>query len=56
MGAITNLRPDLWAGIVGGGAVRRRAQHHERRVSLPLTPAEWPEWGDPLTDAAGAPT
>ena len=32
-------------------AVRRRAPHHARRRP-PLTPPEWPEWGNPGTDEA----
>ena len=31
MGAIANMRPDLFAGIDRRSAVRRRAQHHARR-------------------------
>jgi oligopeptidase B len=50
MGAIANLRPDLFAGIV--------AEVPFVDVlctmlddTLPLTPPEWPEWGNPIIDA-----
>lgn len=51
MGFIANERPDLWAGIVA----------HVPFVDilntmlddqLPLTPMEWPEWGNPIKDAS----
>ena len=49
MGAIANLRPDLFAGIVGEVPfvdVLNTISDED----LPLTPAEWPEWGDPIRD------
>ncbi|WP_420478664.1 S9 family peptidase [Brevundimonas sp. FT23028] len=49
MGAINNMRPDLWAGVIGDvpfvDVINTMSD-----VSLPLTPGEWPEWGDPITD------
>ncbi len=50
MGAILNLRPDLWAGVV---AVVPFVDvlNTMSDTSLPLTPPEWPEWGNPLTNA-----
>ena len=30
MGAIANMRPDLWAGVIGVVPVRGRLEHHER--------------------------
>jgi oligopeptidase B len=51
MGAIANLRPDLWAGvaaIVPFVDVLNTISD----ATLPLTPPEWPEWGNPLTDEA----
>ena len=49
MGAIANLRPDLWAGVIGAVPFVD-VLNTMSDVSLPLTPPEWPEWGDPLTD------
>ena len=49
MGAITNLAPQMWAGVVAGvpfvDALTTMSD-----VTLPLTPPEWPEWGDPIHD------
>lgn len=51
MGAVVNLAPELYQGCVA----------HVPFVdvlntmlddSLPLTPMEWPEWGNPITDKA----
>ena len=50
MGAVANLRPDLWGGIVAGVPFVD-VLNTMSDASLPLTPPEWPEWGDPLTDA-----
>ena len=51
MGAIANLRPDLFAGIVGEVPfVDVLATMLDD--SLPLTPPEWPEWGNPIADEA----
>lgn len=49
MGAITNLRPDLWAGIIGAVPFVD-VLNTMSDTSLPLTPPEWPEWGNPLED------
>jgi oligopeptidase B len=49
MGAIANMRPDLFAGIVAEVPfvdVLNTISDED----LPLTPAEWPEWGDPIRD------
>ncbi|MDR3513482.1 MAG: S9 family peptidase [Caulobacteraceae bacterium] len=51
MGAIANLRPDLWAGIIGAVPFVD-VLNTMSDTSLPLTPAEWPEWGNPLEDDA----
>lgn len=50
MGAITNMRPDLWAGVIAGVPFVD-VLNTMSDVSLPLTPPEWPEWGNPLEDA-----
>ena len=49
MGAIANLRPDLWAGVIAGVPFVD-VLNTMSDASLPLTPPEWPEWGDPLND------
>ncbi|WP_292042403.1 MULTISPECIES: S9 family peptidase [unclassified Brevundimonas] len=50
MGAVTNMRPELWAGIIGGVPFVDLINTMSD-TSLPLTPPEWPEWGNPLEDA-----
>ena len=47
MGAIANMRPDLWAGVL---AVVPFVDvlNTMSDDTLPLTPPEWPEWGNPL--------
>jgi oligopeptidase B len=50
MGAIANLRPELWAGVIGGVPFVD-VLNTMSDASLPLTPPEWPEWGNPLEDA-----
>lgn len=51
VGAVTNMRPELWAGVIGGvpfvDVINTMSD-----TSLPLTPPEWPEWGNPLEDPA----
>jgi len=51
MGAIANMRPDLWAGIIGGVPFID-VLNTMSDASLPLTPPEWVEWGNPLEDEA----
>jgi oligopeptidase B len=50
MGAVANLRPDLWKAIVAEvpfvDVVTTMSD-----TSLPLTVTEWEEWGDPVHDA-----
>ena len=49
MGAIANLAPDLFAGIIADVPfVDVLATMLDS--SLPLTPPEWLEWGDPIHD------
>ncbi|WP_271065867.1 S9 family peptidase [Caulobacter sp. NIBR1757] len=51
MGAVINMRPDLYAGIIAAvpfvDVINTMSD-----TSLPLTPPEWPEWGNPIEDAA----
>ena len=51
MGAVANLSPELFAGIVAEVPfvdVLNTISDED----LPLTPPEWPEWGDPIRDEA----
>ena len=51
MGAVANLAPDLFAEIIADVPfVDVLATMLD--ASLPLTPAEWLEWGDPIHDRA----
>jgi oligopeptidase B len=49
-GVVLNERPDLWAGVIAG-APFVDVLNTMSDASLPLTPQEWPEWGNPLLDA-----
>ncbi|MES1158310.1 MAG: prolyl oligopeptidase family serine peptidase, partial [Terricaulis silvestris] len=51
MGAIANMRPDLWAGVIGGVPFVD-VLNTMSDTSLPLTPPEWPEWGNPIENEA----
>jgi oligopeptidase B len=51
MGAIANMAPDLWAGIIAAVPFVD-VLNTMSDTTLPLTPAEWPEWGDPIKDPA----
>ncbi len=51
MGAIANLRPDLWGAIVAAVPFVD-VLNTMSDTTLPLTPPEWPEWGNPLVDPA----
>ncbi|MBD8065373.1 S9 family peptidase [Devosia sp. PTR5] len=48
MGAIANMRPELWAGIVAQVPFVD-VLNTMLDDTLPLTPPEWPEWGNPIT-------
>ena len=50
MGAIANMRPDLWGAIVAAVPFVD-VLNTMSDTTLPLTPPEWPEWGNPLEDA-----
>ncbi len=49
MGAVANMRPDLFSGILAEvpfvDVINTMSDE-----SLPLTPPEWVEWGDPIHD------
>ena len=49
-GVVLNERPDLWAGVIAG-APFVDVLNTMSDTSLPLTPPEWAEWGNPLLDA-----
>jgi oligopeptidase B len=48
MGAVANMRPDLWAAILAQVPFVD-VLNTMLDDTLPLTPPEWPEWGNPLT-------
>jgi oligopeptidase B len=50
MGAVANMRPDLFAGIVAEVPFVD-VLNTMLDDTLPLTPPEWPEWGNPIVDA-----
>lgn len=47
MGVIANMRPDLWAGVLAQVPFVD-VLNTMLDETLPLTPPEWPEWGNPL--------
>ncbi len=51
VGASANLRPDLWAGIIGQ-APYVDALNTMSDAEHPLVPLARPDWGDPLADPA----
>lgn len=51
MGAVANMAPHLFAGIVAEVPFVD-VLNTILDDSLPLTPPEWPEWGDPIRDVA----
>ena len=51
MGAVVNQAPELW-GAVAAHVPFVDALNTMLDDSLPLTPIEWPEWGNPIEDKA----
>lgn len=51
MGVIYNEAPELWGAVLAGvpfvDVINTMVDE-----DLPLTPGEWPEWGNPITDKA----
>jgi oligopeptidase B len=50
MGAVANMRPDLFGAILAEVPFVD-ALNTMLDDTLPLTPPEWPEWGNPIVDA-----
>ena len=48
MGVVANMAPDLFLGIIADVPFVD-VLNTMLDASLPLTPPEWPEWGDPIT-------
>jgi oligopeptidase B len=49
MGAVANLRPELWGAVVAAVPFVD-VLNTMSDTTLPLTPPEWPEWGNPVED------
>ena len=51
VGAVANMRPELFRAIIGEVPFVD-VLNTMCDASLPLTPPEWPEWGNPIEDRA----